>query len=134
MLPNCPVKANNIWSLNRKRGCNYVASLLFPVPYIITFILLRIMKKTQKNKVSKKSSLLGGAAKSLKKLSRGTSRRIGGLSTTQKVVGGAALVALGLSYLSKRLGPSDIPAPTDATTTADAGAAEETLATMHANA
>lgn len=92
------------------------------------------MKKTKKNKVSKKSSLLGGAAKSLKKLSRGTSRRIGGLSTTQKVVGGAALVALGLSYLSKRLGPSDIPAPTDATTTADAGAAEETLATMHANA
>ena len=92
------------------------------------------MKNLKKNKVAKKQTLIGSAAKSLKKLRKGTSRRIGGLSTTQKVVGGAALVALGLSYLSKRLGPSDIPAPTDATTTADAEAAEESMATMHANA
>ena len=92
------------------------------------------MKKTKKNKVAKKQTLLGGAAKSLKKLGKGTSRRIGGLSTTSKVVGGAALVALGLNYLSKRLGSADIPAPADATTTADGVAAEESLAAMGSNA
>ena len=92
------------------------------------------MKKTKKNKAAKKQTLLGGAAKSLKKLGKGTSRRIGGLSTTQKVVGGAALVALGLNYLSKRMGSSDIPAPGDATTTADGVAAEDTLAAMSSNA
>ena len=95
---------------------------------------LSAMKKTKKNKAAMQKTLLGGAAKSLKKLRKGTSRRIGGLSTTQKVVGGAALVALGLSYLSKHLGGSDIPAPTDATTTADSVAAEESLAAMHDNA
>jgi len=93
------------------------------------------MKKTKKNKVAKKQTLLSSAAKSLKKLRKGTSRRIGGLSTTQKVVGGAALVALGLNYLSKRLGSADIPAPADATTTAaDGVAAEESLAAMGGNA
>ena len=91
------------------------------------------MKKTKKNKAAKQKSMLGGAAKSLKKLGKGTSRRIGRLSTTQKVVGGAALVALGLNYLSKRLGSADIPAPTDATTTADGLAAEESLAAMNGN-
>lgn len=88
------------------------------------------MKKTKKNKVAKQKTMLGGAAKSLKKLGKGTSRRIGRLSTTQKVVGGAALVALGLSYLSKRLNGGDIPHPADATTTADGLAAEENLAAM----
>ena len=87
------------------------------------------MKKTKvkKNKAGK-NTLLSGAAKSLKKL------RTAKLSTTQKVVGGAALVALGLGYLSKRLNGTDIPAPADATTTADALAAEGSLATMHGNA
>lgn len=92
------------------------------------------MKKTKKSKAAKKKTLLGGAAKSLQKLGRGTAGRISRLSTTQKVVGGAALVALGLNYLSKRLGSSDIPAPADATTTADSAAAEENLAAMHSNA
>ena len=92
------------------------------------------MKKTKKSKAVKNKTLLGGAAKSLKKLGRGTAGRIGSLSTTQKVVGGAALVALGLNYLSKRLGSSDIPAPIDATTTADSVAAEENLVAMHGNA
>ena len=48
------------------------------------------MKKTKKNKAAKQKTMLGGAAKSLKKLGKGTSRRIGRLSTTQKVVGGAS--------------------------------------------
>lgn len=84
--------------------------------------------KTTKNKKSKagKKSLLGGAAKSLKKLGKGTSRRIGGLSTTQKVVGGAALVALGLNYLSKRVRGS----ATATNGASDATAAEENLASM----
>ena len=86
------------------------------------------MKKTKvkKNKAGK-STLLSGAAKSLKKL------RTAKLSTTQKVVGGAALVALGLGYLSKRLNGADIPVPADATTTADAPAAEASLAAMNSN-
>jgi len=49
--------------------------------------------KKKKNKTGKKNkSLLGGAAKSIKKL-----------STTQKIVGGSAL-ALGLGYLAARQG------------------------------
>jgi len=79
------------------------------------------MKKTKnkKQKASKKT-LLGGAAKSLKKLRKGG--RLRGLSTTQKVVGGA-LVALGLGYLATRRATSTPAA-------SDASAAEETLAAM----
>ena len=92
------------------------------------------MKKTKdkakKNKPAKTTSLLGGATKSLKKLRKSK------LSTTQKVVGGAALVALGVSYLAKRLlNGSDLPARLDATTTGtDVDAAESNLATMAADA
>ena len=87
------------------------------------------MKKTKvkKNKVGK-NTLLSGAARSLKKL------RTAKLSTTQKVVAGATLVALGLGYLSKHLNGADISAPKDATTTADAPAAEASLAAMGGNA
>ena len=83
------------------------------------------MKKTKKNKVGKKT-LFGGAAKSLKKLGKGTATRIGGLSTTQKVVGGAALVAFGLGYLAKRRGATN---GADAATP-DELAAEESLSSM----
>ena len=81
------------------------------------------MKKSKKNKTSKKT-LLGGAAKSLKKIGKGTANGIGGLSTAKKVLGGAALVALGLSYLAKRRnGSAELTAP-------DATAAEENMASM----
>lgn len=86
------------------------------------------MKKTKKNKVGKKkTTLLGGAGKSLKRLGKGTANGIGGLSTTQKVVGGAALVALGLNYLSKRRGKKTAA-------TADATAAEQNLSAMDGSA
>ena len=87
------------------------------------------MKKTKKTNVTKKATLLGGAAKSLKKLGKGRGR----LSTTQKVVGGAALLALGLGYLSKRRTAKKASSDTTGATT-DATAAEESLATMDGNA
>lgn len=90
------------------------------------------MKKTKdkakKNKASKKATLLGGAAKSVKNLRKHK------FSTTQKVLAGAALAALGVGYLAKRLNGTDLPARPDATTTADADAAESSLAAMDANA
>ncbi|GAB3589882.1 hypothetical protein [Hymenobacter daeguensis] len=82
--------------------------------------------KTKKAKPAKKG-LLGGASKSLKKLGK---RK---LSTTQKVVAGAALAAIGLSLLAKRRkAGAPTAAETDATT--DAIAAEHNLAAMDANA
>lgn len=90
------------------------------------------MKKTKdkarKNKAGKKSTLLSGAAKSIRNLRKSK------LSTTQKVLGGAALVALGVGYLAKHLNGSDLPVRPDATTTADADAAESSLAAMDGNA
>ncbi|WP_310392786.1 hypothetical protein [Hymenobacter sp.] len=84
------------------------------------------MKKTKKNKAGKKTTLLGGATKRLRKLGQGTATGIGGLSTTQKVVGGAALVALGLSYLTKRRDKK--------AASADGAAAEHSLSAMDENA
>ena len=83
------------------------------------------MKKNKKNKASKKAGLLGGAAKSLKKLGQRTG--IGRLSTAQKVVGGATLVALGVRYLARhrRATSEAVAAPP-----ADVAGAEQNLATM----
>jgi len=78
--------------------------------------------KNKKAKTSKKP-LFGGAAKSLKKLSKGSG--LAKLTTTQKVLGGAALLAVGLGYLGKRR--TSTPA---GVTGADANAAEASLASM----
>lgn len=67
------------------------------------------MKKNKKKKAAKKATLLGSAAKSLRKLGKGS---VGKLSTTQKVLAGTALGALGVRYLVKKLSKSK-------TTTAD---------------
>lgn len=78
--------------------------------------------KNKQKKASKKTSLFGGAAKSLKKIGKGTG--LNTLSTTQKVLGGAALLAAGLGYLGRRR--SSVPA----TPPVDKGAAEENLTSM----
>lgn len=78
--------------------------------------------KSKKTKAGKKS-LFGGAAKSLKKLSKGSG--LNKLTTTQKVLGGAALLAVGLGYLGNRR--TSTPA---ATPNSDVTAAEESLASM----
>ena len=84
------------------------------------------MKKTKdkatKNKSAKKQTLLGGAAKSLKKLRKSK------LTTTQKVLAGAALAAVGLSLLAKRNGKNGV------STSPDTAAAEDNLAAMDINA
>lgn len=84
------------------------------------------MKKTKtkaaKNKSAKKQGLLGGAAKSLKKLRKSK------LSTTQKVLAGAALAAVGLGLLAKRASKNG------SATSPDTAAAEDNLAAMDANA
>lgn len=83
-------------------------------------------KKGRATKNTKNKTLLGGAGKSLRKLGSG----IGRLSTTQKVAGGAAIVALGLSLLNKRRKGSKATADTSP----DATGAEQNLATMDGGA
>ena len=83
------------------------------------------MKKTKtelKKSRPGKQSLLGGAAKSIKKLRKSK------LSTVQKVLAGAALAAVSLSLFAKRAGKDGAPATPDPT------AVEQHLAEMDANA
>lgn len=86
-------------------------------------------KAKDKSKTAQKTTLLRGATESLRKLSKGTTNSIGRLSTTQKVVGGATLLALGLNYLNKRrraTGDSTAASPTP-----DAAGAEQNLADLN---
>lgn len=72
------------------------------------------MTKKKKAKAgAKKKTLLAGAVKSIKKL-----------STTQKVVGGSALVALGLGYLAARRGSLATTPDVDANTGASLSSTE----------
>lgn len=87
------------------------------------------MKKNKRTKTDKTTTLLGGATKSLRKLGKDAANGIGGLSTAQKVAGGAALVALGLSILTKKR--RGATATEEAVTTPDyATAAEANLASL----
>lgn len=82
-------------------------------------------KKKQGKKSRKADGLLDDAAKSLKKF-RKVTRHVGRLSTGQKLVGGIALVAAGLTYWAKKQA-------TEAAATAalpGAQAAEAHLATL----
>jgi hypothetical protein len=103
-------------------------------PEIISFLPFQnAMKKTKQKKADKKKSakkkptLLGGAAKSIKKLGKGTAASVGKLSTTQKVLAGATLAALGVSYVRKQLAKNKAAAPTDTAIANDATVAEQNL-------
>ena len=86
------------------------------------------MKKNKKAKTDTKTKGKSARKKTVLKSLRKLGKRTGlsRLSTTQKVVGGAALVALGVGYLAKRnngfpdLSSSDV-------TDSDATAAEQNL-------
>lgn len=68
-------------------------------------------KKKAAKKAGKKVTALSSAAKSLKQLSKNS---VGKLSTTQKVLAGATLGALGVRLLVKKLGkPKATPVDTD---------------------
>lgn len=86
-------------------------------------------KKADKKKVDKKKVALKGAAKSLKKKGKGALSK---LSTTQKVLAGATLGALGVSYLVKTLGKPKAPAAANPDTTYidDAAQAEDNLTAL----
>ena len=88
------------------------------------------MKNKKKKAGKKKLTALGGAAKSLKKLSKNS---VGKLSTTQKVLAGTALGALGVRYLVKKLGKPKAPTPSKAPETTyqdDAAQAEQNLTSL----
>lgn len=84
------------------------------------------MKKNKQKKAAKKTALLGGAAKSLKKLNK---KSIGKLSTTQKVLAGATLGALGVRYLVKKLGKPKA-GTADTPFAGDAAGAEQNLTSL----
>lgn len=86
------------------------------------------MKKKNK-KANKQKNAFKGAAKSLKKIRQGS---LGKFSTTQKVLAGATLGALGVRYLVKKLSKPKAPATPNPniTYTDDAALAEENLTAL----
>ena len=86
------------------------------------------VKATTKVKAGKKKTLLG---KSLRKL--GKKSGLSKLSTTQKVVGGAALLAAGLGYLATRVSTTAPDGTFPEAPETDAAAAEQNLASLDAS-
>ncbi|MDF7814401.1 hypothetical protein [Hymenobacter sp. YC55] len=82
-------------------------------------------KKKHSKKGIQSDDLLDEAAIALKKF-RKVTKQIGKLSTGQKIVGGIALLAAGLTYVAKK--QAEAGSATDASP--DAKAAEQTLAKM----
>lgn len=112
---------------NEPAGAQALKSFVLVADPILSFLVTLMAK--DKKKHSKKGiqsdDLLDEAAIALKKF-RKVTKQINKLSTGQKLVGGVALLAAGLTYLAKKQAESG-PA-TDASP--DAKAAEETLAKM----
>ncbi|UOG75257.1 hypothetical protein MTX78_01355 [Hymenobacter tibetensis] len=82
-------------------------------------------KKKDSKKGNQSNDLLDEAAVSLKKF-RKVTKQLTKLTTGQKVVGGLALLAAGLTYLAKQQGETDAAVKT----TPGAEAAEAALATL----
>lgn len=95
--------------------------MAFPLQFLLTQALRYTLMPKDKKKHAKKDELSGDildmAALSLKKF-RKVTKQIGKLSTGQKVVGGIALLAAGLTYLAQQQTHEPAPAaPGDETAT-----------------
>lgn len=91
--------------------------MAFPLQFLLEQALRYTLMPKDKKKQSKKKDelsddLLDMAALSLKKF-RKVSKQIGKLSTGQKLVGGVALLAAGLTYLAKQQVEAPAAAPDD---------------------
>ena len=91
--------------------------MAFPLQFLLEQALRYTLMPKDKKKHSKKKDelsddLLDMAALSLKKF-RKVSKQIGKLSTGQKLVGGVALLAAGLTYLAKQQAEAPAAAPDD---------------------
>lgn len=89
--------------------------MAFPLQILLKTVLPYFLMAKNKKKHSKKDKasgdILDAAAQSLKKF-RKVTKQIGKLSTGQKLVGGLALAAAGLTYLAQQQSvPDDAPTP-----------------------
>ena len=79
--------------------------MAFPLQFLLKTLLPHFLMAKNKKKHSTKDKIsediLGAVAQSLKKF-RKVTRQIGKLSTGQKLVGGLALAAAGLTYLARQ--------------------------------
>ena len=95
----------------------------FPLQLLLKTVLSRILMAKDKKKDSKKDpvaeNLLDVSRTSLKKF-RKVTREISRLSTGQKLVGGLALAAAGLTYLATLDSDATPPTPAPAATPPDA--------------
>lgn len=89
--------------------------MAFPFQFLLETVLPQLLMGKDKEKHSKKdqasADILDVAHLSLKKF-RKVTKQIGKLSTGQKLVGGVALLAVGLTYLARQ--QADAPTPGDA--------------------
>ncbi|UOQ72852.1 hypothetical protein [Hymenobacter cellulosilyticus] len=92
----------------RSRPCEYrqepvpvAAGLSNLIPPFPTTMAKDKKKSSKKGKDSKSDNVLDGAFQALRKFRKAT-RSVGKLTTGQKVVGGVALLAAGLTYLAKK--------------------------------
>jgi hypothetical protein len=88
--------------------------MAFPLQFLLHQLLSSTLMAKDKKKHSKKDDvpddLLDMAALSIKKF-RKVTKEIGKLSTGQKIVGGLALAAAGLTYLAKQPAVGDKTSP-----------------------
>ena len=106
--------------------------MAFPLQFLLTQALHYTLMPKDKKKHSKKKDglsddLLDMATLSIKKF-RKVTKEIGKLSTGQKLVGGVALLAAGLTYLAKQ--QADAPAPDAPDAPDDEAAATAALAEL----
>jgi hypothetical protein len=102
--------------------------MAFPLQFLLTQALRYTLMPKDKKKHSKKKDelsddILDMAVLSLKKF-RKVTKEIGKLSTGQKLVGGIALVAAGLTYLAKQQADDAAPSALDDEATTSATLAE----------